>query len=424
MTDLPLPRLAAFGAALDDPTVQWSLLLALAAAAGQVAQRHLGLPKVIGYSVVGAAAGMAGFPGVAWPLEGISLFLLQLGVAVVLFEAGGRLPLRWLRHHPMLLVQSLSEAALTFLLCGATLHWLGVSVPAAAALGAIAMVGSPAILSRVITDSRARGPVTERALALTTLGTLYALVLVSGHAAVLGEASGEGLLQGLSIGRVLGVSVAAGALLALAVRLALRMMSPTSENTAIVMISLLAATSALVVQAGGSGPLAALVGGLTLKQLYSRPWAWPGHMGTAASMLVMLNFVLVAVAAAQSDWTAGVAAAVAGLLLARGLGKGLGIALGCAGSGLRWRQSLGVAAALGPMSSVALLLVSELAQADPALGAQVAALALPSILLMQVLGAALAMAALHRAGESSRAIAALAQGDGSPVRQGAGLGRP
>ena len=134
--------------------------------------------------------------------------------------------------------------------------------------------------------------------------------------------------------------------------------------------------------------------------------------------------MLVAVAAAQSSWAPGVAAAVAGLLLARGLGKTLGIALGCAGSGLRWRQSLGVASALGPMSSVALLLVSELAQADPALGARVAALALPSILLMQMLGAALAMTALHRSGESSRAIAAQPPGDSSPVRQGAGVGRP
>ena len=43
------------------PTVQWSLLLAVATVAGYVCQRHIGLPKVVGYSLVGAVAGLAGF---------------------------------------------------------------------------------------------------------------------------------------------------------------------------------------------------------------------------------------------------------------------------------------------------------------------------------------------------------------------------
>ncbi|TNJ34055.1 sodium:proton exchanger, partial [Chlorobaculum thiosulfatiphilum] len=79
------------------PTLQWSLLLALAAAAGHLVQRYSGLPKVVGYSVVGTFAGLAGFSGAVWPLQGIGLFLLELAVAVVLFEAGGRIPLRWFR---------------------------------------------------------------------------------------------------------------------------------------------------------------------------------------------------------------------------------------------------------------------------------------------------------------------------------------
>ena len=52
------------------PTVQWSLLLALAAAAGHLVQRHIGLPKVVGYSAVGAIAGLAGFAGVGLAAAG------------------------------------------------------------------------------------------------------------------------------------------------------------------------------------------------------------------------------------------------------------------------------------------------------------------------------------------------------------------
>ena len=41
------------------PTVQWSLLLAVAAMVGYLVHRHSGLPKVLGYSLVGTAAGLA-----------------------------------------------------------------------------------------------------------------------------------------------------------------------------------------------------------------------------------------------------------------------------------------------------------------------------------------------------------------------------
>src|SRR6478735_4414745 len=95
------------------PTVQWSLLLAAAAAVGHLLQRHTGVPKVVGYSITGALAGLGGFSGGMWPLEGIALFLLELGVSVVLFEAGGRIALRWFRHNPMVLLQSLLESVFT-----------------------------------------------------------------------------------------------------------------------------------------------------------------------------------------------------------------------------------------------------------------------------------------------------------------------
>jgi hypothetical protein len=56
------------------PTVQWSVLLALAAASGHLLNRYTGLPKVAGYSLVGGFAGLAGFTGAVWPLQGTGLF--------------------------------------------------------------------------------------------------------------------------------------------------------------------------------------------------------------------------------------------------------------------------------------------------------------------------------------------------------------
>lgn len=390
------------------PTVQWSLLLALAAAAGHLVQRHAGLPKVVGYSLVGAAAGMAGFSGAAWPLEGIGLFLLELGVSIVLFEAGGRIALRWFRHNPMVLVQSLLEAALTFGFVYYTLRWLGMAATVSEALAAIAMVGSPALLSRIRLDTRANGPMTERATVLTTLGALYALLLVSARTSVMGRARDSALDTVLPIVVVLSLSLLVGAAMAYALRMALRMMSPTSENTSILLLSLIAAGTAVVSHLGGSAPLAALLGGILLKQLTPRPWAWPRQMGTAASLLVMLNFVLVSVVAAQAPWNPAVVGLVMAFLGARLLGKVLGVNLANWGSGLGWGKAFWTGCAMLPMSSVALLLVVQFVAASPRLGPSIASVALPAILLMEVMGAIIATYAIYRAGESTQPLAARA----------------
>lgn len=403
------------------PTVQWSILLAVAAAAGHLLNRYTGLPKVVGYSLVGGVAGLAGFTGAVWPLQGTGLFLLELGVAVVLFEAGGRIPLRWFRHNPMVLVQSLAESALTFILVYWALGAMSVRVAVAEPLALLAMAASPAVLSRVAIDTRAAGPVTERALVLSTLGTLYALTLCSARAGMMHrpESAVASVLSTLyPVLVVLGLSVVVGAVLALTLRTALRVMSPTSENTAILLLALIAAGAALAAHFGGSAPLAALLGGMLLKQLNPRPWSWPRQMGTASAMLTMLMFVLVSVVAAQADWSGPVAGLVIAMVLARMAAKIIGVAIGNAGSGASWKQALWVGCAMSPMSSVALLLVSQFATASGALGRQIASVALPAILLMEVLGAVLATVAIYRAGESSKPWAPLTRGPASgPVHE-------
>jgi NhaP-type Na+/H+ or K+/H+ antiporter len=382
------------------PTVQWSLLLALAAAGGHLLQRYSGLPKVVGYSVVGTLGGLAGFSGAAWPLQGVALFLLELGVALVLFESGGRIALRWFRHNPMVLVQSLAESLLTAVAVYYVLRWLDVRAAVAEGVGLIAMAASPAVLTRVVLDTRAAGPVTERALVLSTLSTFYALTLVSARAGSLHREE-SGLLTTLyPASVVLGVSFVVGAIVALALRSALRFMSPTSENTSMLLISLIAAGTALAAHFGGSAPLAALIGGLMLKQLHPRPWAWTRQLGTAASLLTMLMFVLVSVVAAKAEWNPAVVGLVAAVVFTRFGAKVLGVTLGNWGSGTSWRQAFWTGCAMCPMSSIALLLVSQFMSASINLGSRIASIALPAILMMEILGAIIATFAIYRAGES------------------------
>ncbi|MDB5900671.1 MAG: rane efflux protein-like protein [Ramlibacter sp.] len=382
------------------PTVQWSLLLALASAAGHLLQRYSGLPKVVGYSIVGTLAGLIGFSGAAWPLQGVALFLLELGVSVVLFESGGRLALRWLRHNPMVLLQSLLESVLTAVAVYYVLRYLNVRASVAEGAALIAVAASPAVLSRVIMDTGAAGPVTERAMALSTLSTFYALTLVSARAGTLHREETDLAAALYPVAVVLGVSFIVGALLALALRLALRVMSPTSENTSILLICLVAAGTALAAHFGGSAPLAALIGGLMLKQMHPRPWAWPRQLGTASSLLTMLMFVLVSVVAAKAEWNPAVVGLVAAFVVTRGIAKVAGVSLGNFGSGTSWKQAIYTAAAMAPMSSISLLLVSQFVTSSMSLGPRIASIVMPAILLMEVLGAIVATFAIYRAGES------------------------
>jgi Kef-type K+ transport system membrane component KefB len=382
------------------PTVQWSLLLALAAAAGHLLQRHTGLPKVVGYSLVGTIAGLLGFSGAAWPLQGVALFLLELGVAVVLFESGGRIALRWFRHNPMVLLQSLLESVLTAIAVYYVLRYMDVRASVAEGVALIAMAASPAVLSRVIMDTRAAGPVTERAMVLSTLSTFYALTLVSARAGTLHREETSMFAALYPVAVILGVSFVVGAAVALALRSALRVMSPTSENTSILLIALIAAGTALAAHFGGSAPLAALIGGLMLKQLHPRPWAWTRQLGTAASLLTMLMFVLVSVVAAKADWNPAVVGLVLAVVAARFLAKVLGVSAANWGSGTSWKQAFWTGCAMTPMSSIALLLVSQFVASSMTLGPRIASIALPAILLMEIIGAIIATFAMYRAGES------------------------
>jgi hypothetical protein len=318
----------------------------------------------------------------------------------VLFEAGGRLPLRWFRHNPMVLLQSLLESAITYFGVFWTLHWMGVPNPVANPVALMAIVASPAVLSRVVMDTRASGPVTERALTLATLNTFYALALGYAQAGLL-ERGPAGLMNKLyPVLVVLGVSFVVGAVLALALRSALRVMSPTSENTSILLLALIGAGAALTAHFGGAAPLAALIGGILLKQLNPKPWAWPRQLGTAASLLTMLMFVLVSIVAALGDWSMPVASVVLAVIAVRLLAKIAGVAIANPGSGASWKQAFWVGCAMSPLSSIALLIASNFATASPLLGAMITQIALPAILLMEVLGAVLATVAIHASGES------------------------
>ena len=380
------------------PAIQWSLVLALAALVGYACQRQLGLPRVLGYAAVGSIAGFFGLGAALWPLHGPVLLLLELGIAVVLFECGARINVRWFVHNPMVLVQSVLEASLTYAAVFYGLQAVWVEARSAGPLGLIAMAASPVLLSRVIADTRAAGAVTDRALTLSTLSTLYALVLSAAKAQIFANPQ-ESLWHDITpVLQVLLVSaVVAGVLFAL-IHAVLRWMSPLSQNTAIVLLALIAATAASASGLGGSAPLAALLAGMVLKFFRPQPLPWTQALGSISTLLGMVVFVLVAAVAAHAPWTGSIPLAVLALVGLRLVAKTVGIGLGHWGSHTHWRQTLWTACTMAPLSAVALVKTVPFTTISG--GETIAGIALPTILLMELLGAMAATWALRRAGEA------------------------
>lgn len=388
-------------ASLELHTLQWATLLAAAALLGYVLQRHWHIPKVVGYALVGSGAGLLGLGHTLWPVQGGILLLLQLTMSVVLFECGGRITLRWFRHNPMVLVQSLLEAGLTYGAVFWSLRALGLEPTTACALGLIAMAASPMVLARVVQDMRASGHVTDRALVLATLSTFYALMLGCVQVQWLAQDAVAPWWQGIwPAAQVLLSSAAVALVLCAVMRLALSWMSPLSESTSLLLLCLIAAGTAIAELIGGWAPLTALLAGMLLKQWQLRPWTWPRQLGTASSLLSLLMFVLVSAIAAQVAWTASMAAAVVVLIVVRLLAKAVGVGLGNMGSGASWHQAVWVAGAMMPMSAVALLLTLKFIAAAPDAAQALIVTAMPAIWVLELAGAIAVALSLRRAGET------------------------
>lgn len=405
------------------PLLGWCLLAGVAALAGHLVHRFTGFPRMLGYTVVGLLAGWASVGDVAWPLAGGPLLLLQLAVGTSMLMAGAQLPLRWLARQPWLLLQSVAESSLALVATTAALLALGQGWAVALAVGAVAMAASPAVLLRITADLRASGAVTDRSLLLATLASLYAMLVVLALSAAVLPSTADGAgnaadstiaslqLSAAGMGQLLlhaGMTALLAVVLAAALWPVLRWQSSRSDTTALYLLAVLVAVCLLAAQWGGSALLAMLLAGALLRNLSPMPLIWPPAFLSANAMLNVLMFVLVASMAAQVANLGTLAVVVAAVVVARMVAKMGGVLLLGLGTGIGWRRQWPVACAQTPLSGLALLLVSGLALqwqgALPLVAATVAAIALPMVVVSEVLGVLLASTALWYSGEAHRGI--------------------
>ena len=405
--------------------LNWCVLISAAALLGHLVHRISGFPRILGYTVAGLAAGwltqFMGWDDLPWPLQGGTVLMLELAVGTSLLLAASQVSLRWLQHQPWLLLQSLAESVAALCLTMAVLLALDMGWAVALAVGVVSMAASPAVLLRIAHDLHARGAVTDRSLLLATMSTTLSLLAAMVLMQVF-TPDAQGDLQFLAaqllpLGWSLALSLLWAALLAAALWPVLRWRSSRSDSAALYLLAALTATSILAAHLGGSAALAFVGAGLLLRNLSPRPLLWPVAFQSANTMLNLLMFVLVATMVSQVTLSFALLSIVACVILARAVAKFCMILLLGYGTAIGWRRQWPVACAQLPLSGVALWMVSALSlhwmDIQESSAQQLAAIALPLIVVCELLGVLLASTALWRCGDAHRGIgrAALQRGE-------------
>jgi Kef-type K+ transport system membrane component KefB len=378
-----------------------SLVIIGGAVVGEFVFRLIGLPRIVGYALAGMGVGMAGYGVAAGPLSSSLRLLVDLALALLLFELGSRVYLRWLRINPFLLATSLAEAVLTFVVVYLTMRWLGVDGPSAAALGVLAVPASPAVIARVASEFGAAGQVTERVSMMSALNTLYGVfaskLLIAWLDLDRGESPVRAMIEPIYL---LAGSVLVAGLLGYAVARVARGLDLRNENSTLLLLGLIALALAITKMFNLSTLMVPLMAGLWLRNTTDRPWVWPRHFGTAGGALVLMLFVIVGTSWSFQALAAGGLLALAAMGV-RALAKaGAVMTLGWF-SGQSIRQGLGLSLALTPLSATALVMYSDLQASHAGFAAQLAPIALSSIAIMDLLGALAVLAALRGAHEIS-----------------------
>jgi Kef-type K+ transport system membrane component KefB len=268
-----------------------------------------------------------------------------------------------------------------------------------APLAIVAVCVSPAVLQRVVVELHAAGQVTERALALAALNTLYAVLGLKLLSAGLLLSDPTTWLDALSpvMFSFFG-SILLGAALGEGLALIARRFDLREDNLMVLLLAfvLLALVIAKTLQL--SALLVPLLAGIWLANRSERPWVWPRHFGSAGSVLVLIMFVAVSSAWNIDVLKAAFATALA-LVAARALAKTLAVVALARPSGLGLQQALCLSVALTPMSVTAWVLTLDFVARHPGLGSSVMPVLLAALALLELAAPLALMGTLRRAGE-------------------------
>jgi Kef-type K+ transport system membrane component KefB len=382
------------------PLVLFGLLLLAGVVGGEVVQRVAGLPRIVGYVLIGLALGSSGLNVVDAGLLKEAWIFVDIALGLILFELGRRLDFGWLKRDPWLAATAALESALAFAFVFLALLYFDVKPLYAAVAASIAIATSPAVVLVVVQELKSEGQVTERALNLTAINSVIAFVASTMLLAWLHhEYRASWQVVVLHPVYLLAGSALLGYLAALAAMALGRWLGKTERGQFVVALALIviAVGTARVLEL--SVVLALLAFGALSRNLDARHDLVPVDVGWVGHLFVVVLFVVSGASLKLSELATGGALALV-YVLARFAGKSLGVMSLTYFSGAPRGAAGLLCLALVPMSGTAVGMVHRTAQLYPDFGAKLAAIVLSAVLILELVGPVAVQFALKRAGEA------------------------
>jgi len=360
-------------------------------AVGQIFVRVLRLPRITGF----VAAGLVLGPGVLGLLDQAMLgelsIFVDISLGLILFELGRRLDFRWFTHDRWLLASSVAESLLSFLFVYGTLRFFSVAPVYSATAAAIAMATSPAVLIMIVHDQRAKGPLTERLLALTALNNVFAFVHLEYRADWL-----RAVLHPLYL---IAGSAGLGFLAFLAARTLARWLGKREDSQFVMLLGLIVGTVGCAISFKLSVLLALLAFGVFAKNLDRDHDLMAVEFGPGGQFFLVMLFVITGAGLRPSE-LAVTGAIGAAFVLARLAGKLVGLGLFAPLSGISPKKALLLGVGMVPMSAIAVVMVQGASALYPEFGATLSSIVLSAVVILELVGPLATQWALRRAGET------------------------
>ena len=367
---------------------------------GELANRVASLPRVTGYVLVGVLCGPHALDLVHAPLFAGSRVVVDLALGLIVFELGHRFDMAWFARNRWLAIGALGESLGAFFAIYAGLLYFDHPPLLAACAAAVGAATSPAVVVVVAQDLRASGQITERMLLFTAVNCAFAYVALmlfmpfvhlehesSWRMAILHPLY---LLAGAALLGLLGSQL----MLGLAGWLGKR-----EDRQFILLVALVVLVVGLARALNLPVVVALLTFGMLVRNLDSDHALLPLRFGHASQLLFVVLFVLTG-ASLDFSGLETVAAVTAVFVVVRFLGKALSVlALGRL-SGLRAGGAGLLSLSLLPMSGLAVVMIYDTAAIYPRFGAELAAVVLSAVAVLELLGPLATQFALKHAGET------------------------
>ena len=380
----------------------FGVLLLCGATGGYITHRWPWLPSITGFMLVGLLAGPNVLNLVSYATLAESRVIIDVALGLILYRLGLTLDLKRLIHDRKLLLVSLVESTLTFMVVYGGMLLLQLDSLTAAVIAALAVSSSPAELIHVAHEMGARGPVTERAKSLVALNNVIAFLLFSALLPLLYRQAKAPLatVLGGPAYALLG-SILVGVVVGYVLHGAARLTKAAHQYQLALVVGAVSLTLGATLSLKLSPLFAPLVLGIVVRSIEHEDLVADLEFGPAFELFFIALFVY-AGANMHLETMLTYAPAIGVFLLGRFFAKWLGAGITSRLQGVPTRQAATVGLLLIPMAGLAIGLVNTTGILFPQESVAVSSIVLAAVAILETIGPPIASKALRWSGDELR----------------------